>query len=184
MLYYLQEVNMRLKMADLTPYNFWSSRMMPSTTIIPKSVRNVTQIMPLHYQVCLVTRPCYIPGADSWWITLRITARHRETLSAVSAVIDLPSRERLILEAGFSYLPQHHTTVCPDWSLHHLHRRDHHLFLPTPAGISFPAKILLPKPLMSTQTESSSCDKDSQNCPIPTFLNEIDVTLKSNTRQM
>lgn len=54
-------------------------------------------IMPSPYLVCLVTQLCNVAG--SWWITVRITAGWGERCSAVLAEMDLPTCERLILEA-------------------------------------------------------------------------------------
>lgn len=79
----------------------------------------MTQNMPLNYQLRLLKQLCYIPGPDSWWITFGIIASRGDWLSAASAVIDLPRRERQILEAGFDSLPQQHNSVYLDWSLHH-----------------------------------------------------------------
>lgn len=86
----------------MTPNTTWSQNSRRSRLLCT----DATPIRTFHHQVCQPTLLCYSPGTDSWWITFRITASQQDWLSAVSAMIDLPSCGRMISEACFSSLPQ------------------------------------------------------------------------------
>lgn len=152
------------------------------TSVAGEGYCAIIQHMPSPYLVCLVTQLRYVPVADSWWITVRITAGRGERCSAVLAEIDLPTCERLILQAvspaSLSTTLSVQIDLCTTgkskittsyicW------------LLPEPginANVIFPNRWCLGR--------LNKRGNDLQNCPLPTLLNEMDVPFKSNNQQM